>query len=64
MGWGKGGALEAIRDLNRLAVTVERSQPPTACPYDGNPLKTGPNNVLYCDMGDYEWPRDGKPLGP
>ncbi len=37
----------------------ERTEPPLACPYDGEPLKSSPNGgaELYCPLGNYEWPR-------
>lgn len=38
----------------------ELSRPPAACPHDGEPLRQGPNNELYCPWGDYSYPRDGR----
>ena len=38
----------------------ERDRPPAACPYDGEPLQEGPRSVLFCRLGDYQWPRDGR----
>ena len=41
-----------------------RSQPPVACPNDGVPLLEGPPQaaaVLYCPMGDWQYPRDYDP---
>lgn len=36
------------------------TQHPIACPYDGEPLRPGPNGEWYCPFaGDYEYPRDG-----
>jgi hypothetical protein len=36
--------------------------PPVACPFDGEPLEEA-RGVLHCPWGDYEYPRDGKPIG-
>jgi hypothetical protein len=36
------------------------SLPPRACPNDGTPLETGPDGSLFCRMGDYTYPQDGK----
>jgi hypothetical protein len=36
----------------------ERTTPPTACPYDGEPLDAAPDNGLFCPLGNYRWPRD------
>lgn len=39
-------------------VEYEKTQPPLACPYDGEPLKETPRGGgLYCPLGNYEWPR-------
>lgn len=38
-------------------VEDERTSPPTACPFDGEPLDAGPDGVLFCPLGNYEWPR-------
>ncbi len=34
------------------------SQPPQACPHDGEPLTTGPDGLLFCRFDGYQWPRD------
>jgi hypothetical protein len=33
---------------------------PVACPFDGYPLKPGPegSGILFCPAGDWEYPRD------
>lgn len=36
----------------------EQKTPPTACPYDGEPLSTGRDGVLHCRFDGYEYPRD------
>lgn len=38
----------------------EQTRPPAACPYDGEPLRQGPRNELFCPWGDYRFPRDGR----
>lgn len=38
------------------------SQPPVACPNDGEPLVER-RGVWHCPGGDYEWPRDGMRSG-
>jgi len=41
-----------------------KTQPPTACPNDGEPLKAGPSNqpsVLYCPFDGWQYPRDWDP---
>lgn len=40
-------------------IEAEKTQPPIACPYDGEPLDSAPDGVgLFCPWGNYEWPRD------
>lgn len=41
-------------------VEDEKNTPPLACPYDGEPLRSGPDDVLFCAWGNYMWPRDGR----
>lgn len=41
-----------------------QKQAPTACPYDGTPLKQGPPQepgTLYCPNGDFSYPEDWDP---
>lgn len=38
-------------------VEDERTQPPTACPYDGEPLDEAPRGGLFCPLGNYRWPQ-------
>lgn len=33
----------------------ERSTPPTACPNDGEPLRTGPHGELFCRFDGWHW---------
>jgi hypothetical protein len=38
----------------------ERTEPPLACPYDGEPLRDTPRSQpggLYCPLGNYRWPQ-------
>lgn len=35
----------------------ERTEPPLACPFDGEPLREAPDGGLFCLLGDYEYPR-------
>ncbi len=34
----------------------EKTRPPTACPFDGEPLDPSPDGGLFCPLGDYAWP--------
>ena len=36
---------------------LEKTEPPKACPFDGEPLSTSPRGGLFCKLGNYEWPR-------
>lgn len=39
----------------------EATRPPQACPDDGEPLREGPQGVLYCPFGcGYRWPDGGR----
>lgn len=38
-------------------VEQEKTEPPAACPYDGEPLDAGPRGSLFCPLGNYEWPK-------
>lgn len=41
-----------------------KSQPPVACPVDGQPLRLGPPNqpgVWYCPQDGWQYPRDWDP---
>ena len=37
---------------------AELSQPPAACPNDGEPLRPAPNGGLHCPYDGWQWPRD------
>lgn len=37
-------------------VEQEKSEPPTACPFDGEPLDQGPDGRLFCQVDGYSWP--------
>lgn len=39
----------------------ERTEPPLACPFDGEPLSTTPDgDGLFCKVDGYQYPRDGR----
>lgn len=38
-------------------VTEERTEPPLACPFDGEPLDSTPRGGLTCPLGNYDWPQ-------
>lgn len=38
-------------------VEEEKTQPPMACPYDGEPLDGAPDGGLFCPLGNYRWPQ-------
>lgn len=45
-------------------VDYYRSQPPVACPNDGEPLRLGPPNrpgVRFCPVDGWQYPRDWDP---
>ena len=35
----------------------ELTEPPLACPFDGEPLDQSPDGGVFCTLGNYEWPR-------
>ena len=51
--------LAEILAENAAEVARSRSEPPVACPRDGEPLETGPNGELHCKFDGYQFPRDG-----
>lgn len=34
---------------------------PVACPNDGEPLRTGPDGILFCPYDGWQFPRDADP---
>jgi hypothetical protein len=38
-------------------VKEEKTQPPLACPNDGEPLTTSPDGGLFCKFDGYSWPK-------
>lgn len=38
-------------------VRDEQDTPPSACPFDGEPLSPAPDGGLFCKLGNYEYPR-------
>jgi hypothetical protein len=54
--WGLVDILNEARDIDRQ----EQTEIPSACPYDGTPLVSGPGGKLSCPFnGDYTYPDDG-----
>lgn len=53
-------SLASIYTEAEAYLRADRTQPPTACPYDGEPLDSGPGGVLHCRWGNYVYPRDGR----
>ncbi|MGH3680772.1 MAG: hypothetical protein ACRDT2_11065 [Natronosporangium sp.] len=54
-------AWQQLVDIARQAAAerdAELSQPPQACPNDGEPLRPGPRGELYCRFDGWQWPRD------
>lgn len=47
--------LKAILDENRREAAQAESQPPAACPIDGDLLEIGPDGTRNCPMGNYRW---------
>lgn len=42
---------------------AERTEPPRACPYDGEPLRETPGPQTggrYCPLGNYRWPEQAR----
>ncbi len=59
--------LLAIQREAADSIRAELAAPPQACPFDGEPLREGPDGVLFCPFGGqgqdgdhYQWPRDGR----
>jgi hypothetical protein len=50
--------LISIRDAAIEEGRADREEPPAACPNDGEPLRAGPNGVLFCISDGWQWPRD------
>lgn len=38
-------------------VRLERTEPPLACPFDGEPLDESPDGGRHCPLGNYRWPQ-------
>jgi hypothetical protein len=50
--------LESIIAEAVMYVRDEKTNPPLACPFDGEPLSSAPDgNGLFCKWGNYEYPR-------
>ena len=47
--------LKAILDESRDQRRQEASQPPVACPHDGELLDVGPRGVRNCPLGNFRW---------
>lgn len=57
---------DLLSTLKEQAAYVEyyRSQPPMACPNDGEPLIAGPPSepgILFCRFDGWQYPRDWDP---
>ncbi|MGW0587456.1 hypothetical protein [Streptosporangium sp. NPDC002607] len=55
------GGWRTLLDIAREATAdrqAERERPPTACPNDGEPLRSGPGGVLHCSFDGWQYPRD------
>jgi hypothetical protein len=52
--------LLAIQHEAADMVAAELAAPPSACPNDGEPLREGPDGVLFCPYDGYQYPRDGR----
>lgn len=35
----------------------EKTTPPLACPFDGEPLDAAPDGGLFCPLGNYRYPQ-------
>ncbi len=58
-GWWR---LLAIHRDARAEYRAERRDPPLACPFDGEPLQSGPGGTLHCPFDGWTWPKDPDPL--
>jgi hypothetical protein len=47
--------VDIIREGSAEAA-AERTEPPQACPNDGEPLEAGPRGELHCTFDGYVWP--------
>ena len=47
--------LRAIQEENRQINKEAKSQPPTTCPIDGQPLDVR-GNIRNCPFGNFRWP--------
>jgi hypothetical protein len=50
--------LQAIEKDRRLELDDELSEPPVACPNDGEPLIDDPAGGLRCRFDGWSWPED------
>lgn len=60
MGWDLYSTLVHASELKVYYDTTL----PTACPFDGEPLREGPARrpgILYCPNGDFRYPADWNP---
>jgi hypothetical protein len=47
--------LLAIKQEAEQEAELRASQPPQACPNDGEPLREGPDGVLFCRFDGWKW---------
>lgn len=53
-------AWETLQSIVAEAIAYareEKTQPPLACPWDGEPLDTAPDGGLFCKFDGYHYPR-------
>jgi len=49
---------EQLMDIlhqSRAGATIDLSEPPVACPYDGEPLDVHPDGRRNCPLGNYTY---------
>lgn len=51
-----------ITKEQKKEISRDRSEPPSACPNDGEPLVRGPNGELHCTFDGWQYPRDADTL--
>jgi hypothetical protein len=47
--------LQAIVQQRRIDQQQARSDPPQACPIDGQMLESNSRGILNCPLGNYRW---------
>lgn len=49
--------LQSIAAEAVMYAREEMTEPPMACPYDGEPLDPAPDGGLHCPFDGYRWPQ-------